>query len=224
VNRPPEESEKCEAISDDLIEFALGTLTGRSRSLVLDHLETCAHCDAELEALTAATDTMLFLAPESEPPLGFETRLIERYRRSDTRRSSDRWRRASVWAIAAVLVAVLGVGVDTLVTTNGGSNQPSALRPTTGRLMSSGHTVGQVTISSGSPSWLIMNVDAGAISGVVWCEVTLTNGEVKSIGKFTLNHGYGSWVSRIDATGGQVRSARLVNAHGTVIAKATFAA
>src|SRR5277367_3173993 len=103
MNGQPEKSMQCEALSDDLIEFDLGTLSGRQRSLVLDHLETCAHCDAELESLAAVTDTMLWLAPEAEPSLGFETRLIERFRNSDRRRLSTR-RRVGVFALAAALV------------------------------------------------------------------------------------------------------------------------
>src|SRR5450631_2570995 len=126
----PMESSKCDAISDDLIEFAIGTLSGRSRSLVLDHLETCAHCDAELESLASVADTMLWLAPEAEPSLGFETRLIERYRSGDVRRQSTRRRRASVFAMAAVLVALAGFGVDAMVTAHGATNASSAtVRP-----------------------------------------------------------------------------------------------
>jgi hypothetical protein len=89
---------------DDLIEFALGTLSGRSRALVLDHLETCAHCTAESEALADAADTLLWLAPEAEPPLGFETRVIERFRGTGAGRQIDRRRRLSLFAVAALLV------------------------------------------------------------------------------------------------------------------------
>jgi len=214
---------RCEAISDDLIEFALGTLSGRSRSLVLDHLETCAHCDAELESLAGVADAMLWLAPEAEPSLGFETRLIERYRNGDTQRLSTRRRRASVFAIAALLAAVLGVGVDALVTSNTGVSNASATRPLSGRLMSGAAVVGQVSISSGNPSWMIMDVESGKLTGVVWCQVTLTNGRTETVGKFTLAHGYGSWIAPIKVSGSRVRVARLVNANGTVLAQASLA-
>jgi len=221
MNRTPEESKNCEALSEELIEFALGTSSGRSRSLVLDHLESCPHCGAELEALATVADTMLWLAPEAEPPLGFETRLVERLREGDARRASARRRRMSVLAAAAVLVAVLGIGVGAIITTHGNATQPSATaRPSTGRLTSEGRSLGQVSISSGDPSWMVMTVDAGKWSGVVWCEVTLTNGRTETIGKFTLASGYGSWVAPIKSSGSQVRSARLVNAYGAVVASA----
>src|SRR5271155_1475493 len=103
-------------MNDDLIEFALGTLSGRSRAAVLDHLQTCAHCNAEVESLADVTDKLLWLGPPAAPPLGFETRLIERYRGGDTRRRTTRRQRVGVLAVAAMVAAVLGVSVGAIVT------------------------------------------------------------------------------------------------------------
>jgi hypothetical protein len=210
-------------MSDDLVEFALGTLSGRSRSLVLSHLESCAHCTAESESFADAADTLLWLAPEAEPSLGFETRVITRFRGSDGQRHSDRRRRISVLAVAAMLVAVVGVGVGAVATSTGNGDRPSATqRPSTGHLTFDGRVLGDVTISAGNPSWMTMTVDTGKLSGVVWCEVTFANGRSETVGKFTIAHGYGSWVAPIKASGRSVRSARIVNANGTVLARATF--
>jgi putative zinc finger protein len=221
----PEDTVKCDALSDDLIEFALGTLSGRDRSRVLEHLETCANCDGELESLAAAADTLLWLAPEAEPSLGFETRLIERYRSTEVTRLSTRRRRITILALAAVLVGVLGFSANAIFATHRNApNLSASARPTSSRLVSDGRVVGQVSISSGKPSWMIMDVDAGKLSGLVWCEVTLKDGATISVGKFTLAHGYGSWIARIKASGRNVRSARLVNSSGAVLARATFAA
>src|ERR1700689_1140582 len=194
-------------MSDDLIEFALGTLSGRSRAAVLDHLETCAHCNAEVESLADVTDKLLWLAPEAEPSLGFETRLIERYRGGDLRRRTARRQRVSVFAVAAMLAAVLGIGVGAVVTNHAATTPPSAtsIRPLTGRLMSGTQVVGDVTISSGSPSWMIMDIDAGMLSGTVWCQVTLANGHVETVGKFTIANGYGSWVAPITGSSRHIR-------------------
>jgi anti-sigma-K factor RskA len=213
-------------MNDDLIEFALGTLSGRSRAAVLDHLETCAHCNAEVESLADVTDKLLWLAPEAEPSLGFETRLIERYRGGDARRHTARRQRLSVFAVAAMVAAVLAIGVGAIVTNSGSTTPPSAttLRPLTGRLMAGAQVVGDVTISSGSPSWMIMDIDAGMLSGTVWCQVTLANGHIETVGKFTIANGYGSWVAPITGSARHVRSAQVVNANGTVLAQAAFAA
>jgi hypothetical protein len=211
-------------MSDDLVEFALGTLSGRSRAVVLAHLEACAHCNAEVESMADVADKLLWLAPEAEPSLGFETRLIERFRGGDARRRTLRRQRVGVFAVAAMLAAVIGVGVGAIVTNHGARNSPSAtVRPTTGRLMSGGEVLGDVTISSGSPSWMIMDIDAGVLSGTVWCQVTLANGHTETVGKYTIADGYGSWIAPIKGSGSDVRSARVVNANGTVLAQATFA-
>lgn len=223
MSHVPERSIECEALNDDLVEFALGTLSGRSRSRVLDHLETCAHCNAEVESLADVADKLLWLAPEAEPSLSFETRLMERFRGSDVRHRATRRRSVLTLAAAALLIAVLGVGVDAIVNNHAGAGHPTAsARPATGRLMSDGSVMGEVTISTGNPSWMIMDVDSGKISGTVWCEVTLTNGHRETVGTFTISHGYGSWVAPLTTLASHVRSARIVNADGTVLARATF--
>ena len=223
MSHVPERSAECEAMHDDLIEFAFGTLTGRRRSEVLEHLESCAYCNAELEALADITDKLLWLAPEAEPSLGFESRLVERYRSSESRRRVTHLRRASVLAVAAMLALVLGVGVGAIFTGHGGNGPASATRPMTSRLVSAGQTVGEVTISSGSPSWMIMDIDTGAVSGLVWCKVTLDSGAVVIVGKFSISNGYGSWVAPLTTSASDIRSARIVSARGTVLASATFA-
>jgi len=223
MNWRPKETTECDALQEDLVEFALGTLSGRSRSQVLNHLESCANCSAELDSMSAAADALLYLAPEAEPPLGFESRLAERWPSNRARRAVSRQRSTAVWAVAAALVAVLGFGLGAVTITHGQSDRTSAsARPTTARLTADGRTLGQVFISSGDPSWMMMTLDSGSKSGFVWCEVTLTNGRTLTIGKFTLARGYGSWVARIDEPGSQIRSAQLVEANGTVLASAAL--
>jgi hypothetical protein len=70
---------------------------------------------------------------------------------------------------------------------------------------------------------MTMNVDTGKLSGLVWCEVTFANGQSETVGRFTIANGYGSWVAPITGSARHVRSARVVNANGTVLAQATFA-
>ena len=58
-NLPP----ACAAVSDDLAELALGTLTGRERVAALSHLEAAPAARAEVDELSAAADQLLHLAP-----------------------------------------------------------------------------------------------------------------------------------------------------------------
>ena len=68
----------CPQYSDDLAELALGVLTGRDRARALSHVESCRRCADELEQLSRVADTVVQAAPEVEPPVGFEVRLLER--------------------------------------------------------------------------------------------------------------------------------------------------
>ena len=63
---------------DDLAQLALGVLTGRERARVLSAPGVVPVCAEELEQLSRAADAVVAVAPEAEPPLGFETRLFER--------------------------------------------------------------------------------------------------------------------------------------------------
>ena len=214
----------CEALSDDLLEFALGTLSGRDRSRVLEHLDTCSSCRAETESLARVTDAMLSLAPEAEPPLGFESRLADRLRGGEVVTLPRRRRGALTLAAAALLLAVLGFGIGAAVTHSNTATPSASSRPSMARLTSDGRVLGQVFVSPGRPSWIYMTFDDGRWSGVAWCQVTLASGRVETVGRFTLSSGYGAWVAPLKAPANQVRSAQLVDVNGTVLASATLRA
>ena len=105
----------CEKYSDELAELALGVLTGRERAQALSHVESCQRCAEELEQLSRVADTVLQVAPDVEPPLGFEVRLFEKMGISDVRARRHRFR-PSHWVSAAVAVAAaaaaLGLGLS----------------------------------------------------------------------------------------------------------------
>src|SRR5579863_7196773 len=100
----------CEPFADNLAELALGTLNGHERIDTLGHVETCARCALELEHLSRASDAILQMAPEVEPPSGFEARLRRRMVADEVRaprRTLPRWLIAGVAALAA-----LGLGLS----------------------------------------------------------------------------------------------------------------
>jgi hypothetical protein len=57
-------------------ELAIGVAAGDERAGALGHLARCVRCRGGLESATAAADALLLLAPEREPPPGFETRVL----------------------------------------------------------------------------------------------------------------------------------------------------
>lgn len=96
--------DRCHEIRELAAELALGIADGEDRARVLEHVADCADCRREVESFSAVADELLVLAPEQEPPLGFELRVLcslEPPRA--TRRHTAR--RFAVLA-AAVLVAV----------------------------------------------------------------------------------------------------------------------
>src|SRR5271157_5028266 len=106
---------ECRRCADALPELALGVLTGRERAQALSHVESCPRCADELEQLSRVADAVVLVAPEAEPPLGFEVRLFEKMGLSDelarhrTRRHRlrhPRWAAGALGVAAAVAVAL----------------------------------------------------------------------------------------------------------------------
>ncbi len=212
----------CRAFQDDLAEVALGVLSGRARAAVLEHVDSCERCGAELERLCVVADGLLGLAPEIEPPVGFELRLAERLRSPAAARHALPGRRVGILAVAAVVLIVLGFALGAVVGrpgTDAGSRSVAA-NLTSANLSSHGHVLGEVVISSGPPAWMFMTVDSGVWSSDVTCQVTLRGGRVVTIGVFKLANGSGAWETRLPVAGDEVQSARLVAGDGTLLASA----
>jgi hypothetical protein len=168
------------------------------------------------------TNSLLELALDVEPPLGFEMRLGQRLRAGATTPPRHRWRRSlSLVASAALLAGILGFGVGLLETrTNGANAQASATA--SAPLHSGARVMGEVFVVPGTRSWMYMTVKAGSWSGVVQCELVLTNGKILHVGHFELYPGYDSWGAPFRPGGGKVRQAKLVGNNGTVLASASF--
>jgi len=217
---------KCEVIQDELAELALGTLSGRSRSEGLEHVGSCPRCAAELERLSIVADKLLQLAPEVEPPLGFELRLAEKLQVAATARQPRRLRRTSALAVAAAVVALFGFGLGSVVAAGGGDshNESATAGLTAANLTSHGSVLGKVIISAGSPPWMFMTISGGTLSGTVKCEVTLAGGKVETLGAFKITGGYGAWDAPLRSPGGAVRSARLIASNGAILASARLSA
>jgi hypothetical protein len=96
----------------------------------------------------------------------------------------------------------------------------AAANLTSANLSSHAQVLGEVTVSSGTPAWMFMTVDAGAWSSKVTCEVTLVGGKVVTIGVFKLSNGYGAWGAPLPAAAHDVSSARLVSPDGSILASA----
>ncbi|MFF2325694.1 MULTISPECIES: hypothetical protein [unclassified Streptomyces] len=222
----------CEQLREIGAELALGVLPARERAEAMDHLEHCPGCREYIHELTATSDALLSLVPVSEPPAGFEDRVIDRLGLTAGRRPlrGVRWRRFGLAAAAAAASLALGGGGWVLGASAGRPApvtpivSPVQARLVTAGLTHAGHPFGQVYLYTGASPWLYMAVDAEGHSGTVRCELQRADGSTVQVGSFALDsEGYGSWGAPYPADTSPVTGLRLLNPDGTVLASATFA-
>jgi hypothetical protein len=126
-----------------------------------------------------------------------------------------------VLAAAALCLAVIGAGLGGWRVGVGSAPAASPLMSASLVSASSQH-VGQAFYYSRDPEWLYMSIDMGSGDMLVTCQVIDTEGRVATVGSFKLADGYGAWGSPNPGTIGELASARLVSANGTVLATGTF--
>ena len=68
----------CDELRALAAEVALGVLSGTERADALGHMEHCVGCRVLVEGLAQTGDSLLLLAPEADPPIGFESRVAAR--------------------------------------------------------------------------------------------------------------------------------------------------
>jgi hypothetical protein len=233
----------CAEFGDVAAELALGVLTGRERADALAHLDYCDACREHVRQLTMTGEELLDLLPSSEPPPGFETRVMDRLglaptspvlvrgirekrrHRAETKRpfgkinSGTRRILAAAAAVVAVAVAALGGwGLHGATTT---ASPKLALSSAT--LLSADHeNVGELFVYNGDPRWMYMSVDMESGNETVICQLISSDGRVTTVGSFRVSNGYGSWGSPAWVGDGTPVGARLVSTNGTVLASATF--
>jgi hypothetical protein len=222
----------CADVSHTLPELALGVLTGRDRAAALAHVESCSRCADELEQLARAADAVVRVAPELEPPVGFEVRLFSRMGVTEDVAPPVRRLRIPTWALAsaaAVVALAIGLGVGHgLSSRSTGHSSVAVGKPTPGAIVTSaalwenGRAVGRVTTSSGTNPWMFMTLDTAAVQGKVTCQVVTNDGVTHAVGTFTVKQGYGAWGAPLPVAPRDVKRAEVVSPTGTVIATATL--
>lgn len=207
---------RCNEIRLSLAELALGTLTGQERARVLEHLATCADCRHELQSLAEIGDELLLLTPCAEPPVGFESRVLERLLSSNTREfPARRWILATA---ALVVAAALGGGAIYLVdrpdrelaqsyrrTLGVAEGTYVAARPLVG---SDGRERGYVFGYQGSPSWIFCVLREGE-GGIYDIEISTDDG-ASITGVMEVADDAGTWHHLLDGDLHDLRSIRLI--------------
>ena len=208
----------CAEVRNASAEFALDILPPPLRDGVAAHLIACAACRREMDALSRLAGMMLDVIPGTEPPLGFDRRVLAATR---SRRPRIRTALIAPAAIAAsLLAAAIGFGLTGGLGGGSSSDGRSAPAPVVSVLREGANVVGSLAVA-GQPPWVSVSVRGLAVSGPITCELVARNGSDATVGTFDLVRGSGSWA----APSGQAThdiGARLVDEAGHVVAAATF--
>jgi hypothetical protein len=201
-------------------ELALGTVEGEERGRALQHLADCPDCRRYMEGLSEVADELLLLAPHREPPVGFESKVLDEVLPKPAPKRRRRFRLVlapvAAAAAAAALVLVL-VAPDlrlashyrhTLDEAHGKEFESYALRD------GAGDHVGTVFSYEGSPSWVHVDVDAGHRAGLTNAELVTNDGSPMQLRWFRLDTAGGSGGS-IPIDPNRVSVLRLTGGPGT---------
>jgi hypothetical protein len=222
----------CEHTRQLAAELALGIADGAERAEALRHLAECAECRRTVEELSTIADELVMLAPEREPPAGFESRVLARMR-PPTAARTKRWRRvlapvaaAGVAAVASVAI-VFGATSDdrrlaahyraTLAVAHGSDFEAA-------RLQAPGHVrAGVVYGYRGAPSWIFVAVYRSYRSTAYTLELTMTSGRRVALPSFRLDPRTGSAGRTIPVDLRHVSSVRLIGAGDGDVLEASLA-
>jgi hypothetical protein len=219
----------CAEFAEAAAELQLGVLTGRERAGALAHLDHCGACAADIRQLTVG-ERLIGLLPTSEPPLGFEIRVLERLGFAVPRHRSPRHRRRpEPGHRARPMLAAVAAAVAVTVAGLGGWWLHAVISPPPGPAFSSAallaadhHDEGEVVVYKGEPRWMYVDVHLETGSGLVICQLEGADGRTTTMGSFRLTDGHGSWGSPGWVAQGTPVGARLLASDGTVLATATF--
>jgi hypothetical protein len=194
-------SPDCATIREVMPELALGIADGEQRARALEHIAGCSGCRRELEELSSLTDELIALAPEREPPPGFENRVLERLAIRQPRRRPmwrRRLRRVTLAATVAAVAAVTALAMSLSYSSDRelASQYRAALQGAHGTYFQSAHlhaAAGRVTgivfAYQGSPSWLFYTLHGRYRTGFYQEQIITRSGRTMTLPRFKLIHG-----------------------------------
>ena len=215
----------CQQLAEVADELALDVLPGDLRALALEHLDECHACRAMVEELSETADALLLAHGGTEPPAGFEERVLARIAAEPTGLRRARRRPPLLAAAAAIVVAAL-VAAGALALRPGTHRAPAASSEVSERhvqlVTASGTTVGDASTYAGRQAWFFMRVDRGVPPGTYQCVLDVAGGRTIHLGSLTVTAGNGAWGEDLTVPASDVRDARLVSPAGATIATAVF--
>ena len=182
----------CAEVREVAPEFALGILDGEQRSDVLLHLDHCAACRRQVGELSETADSLVLLAPEAEPPPGFERRVLGAMDDSVRRR---RWRTIKLVAATAAAAAIFSVATVRIIDqTRDGTVSSSPTAATVAMVGDDGNRVGRVdVVDSGTTMSFDVSVDYSLPDGSYRVVLDPQTGASQGLGTIQVVGGKGTW-------------------------------
>ncbi|WP_330350870.1 hypothetical protein [Streptomyces sp. NBC_00582] len=221
----------CQRLQDVAAELALGVLPAQERAAALAHLQHCPACRENVRELARMADELIHLIPGREPPVGFETRVLERIGVPPRPRRRTLRQRFALGLAACAAAASLAVGGWAVGVTS--VSAPSATGPdrlVSADLTSHSRDVGRVVAHTSRPQWIYMSVDADdlparartAFHGTLTCQIERADGSTTTLGTFSPAAGYAQWGAPYPTGTAPVTQVHLLAADHTVVASATL--
>lgn len=213
---------RCDQVRDLASEIALGVAAEPERSQALVHLATCRECQEVVRRLAEVADSITLLAPECEPPAGFESQALDRITGTAGIRERSPRRHRPLWVgIAAAIVAAIAAAVTTTHVVDRQhdaltSEYVDALRALGGSALRAapavapdGRRVGEVFLYQGHPSWVFVSVDGNHASGSARVQLDLVGRPPVVLVGLRLDHGRGSWGARLSLAISSIRMVQI---------------
>ena len=196
---------QCAELREVSVDLALGDLSGSERGEALAHLSMCPVCGQLVGELTRVAEDLLLLAPEVEPPPGFESRVLARL---GEQRQPRRHRLRSLVAIAAALVMfALGGGLVALMTAGDGGPEPVR---TALAISPSGRSTCRVVVQGERPASLVVSLDGQPGTSFEYVvEAQPTSGAPIPLGRFATTDGHGLLATTVAVDAEDIRSVRV---------------
>jgi hypothetical protein len=211
----------CDEIRDITAELALGIASGEERARALEHVSRCRECRRELEQLTGVVDELLLVAPEAEPPAGFEERVLAAITPPKPAHKPFRLR---VWRpLAAVAAGAAVASVALVIAYHNDHTLANQYRQALGAADGSrfvatplrdaaGRKHGSVSLYEGRPSWVVVAIPPGQANGAVRADLVTRAGKRLPLPGFALRSGV--WGGPMPVPVGQVASVQLLGPGG----------
>lgn len=212
----------CKELDDQLEALALGAVPEPTRSQMHAHIATCAECRGRFDEVLGLSDRLLALAPQHEPPAGFESRVLDRLNVPD----SLAWPTAAklvgvAAALLIVLAAVGAVAIDRRVRDEGLTIARSGVI-----VRGDGSQVGDVQLIGGDRPFVLVALDhPNPGPGSVSCQLELPDGRTVIVGSWSYEDVRGGvWAAGLDEASLAAVAMQIVDADGTVLASAVLQA